>query len=256
MIQATVSVVSHGHGRLLHELLTDLSGQENIAAFSVVLTLNLADEAFDASAYPVLDLTVLRNPRPQGFGANHNAAFAHCRSPWFIVLNPDIRISDRTALQRLTQDTPLPASGIVAPLVLSSLGIPEDAVRPNLSLPSLLARACGRRDRHMPAGSAIRGRPFYWLAGMCMVASSAAYRQVGGFDERFFLYCEDYDLCARLYLAGYELTVDDSVSVVHDAQRDSHGSAKHLRWHLSSLMKVWLSSSFWKIVFARTRADT
>ena len=254
MIQATVSIVSHGHGRLLHELLTDLGNQENIATCRIVLTLNLSDEAFDTSAYPALNLTVLRNPRPRGFGANHNAAFTLCKSPWFIVLNPDIRMPDSTALRHLVGHAPQPTDGVIAPLVLNSLGTPEDAVRSNLSLPSLLRRAAGRRNRYQPAGGSRKGQPFYWLAGMCLVANSAAYRRIDGFDKRFFLYCEDYDLCARLYLAGYEMRVDDTISVVHDAQRDSHWSIKHLRWHVSSLLKVWLSGSFWKIVFTGASA--
>ena len=253
MSLATVSIVSHGHGRLLHALLTDLERQKGIAAMRIVLTLNLHEEAFDAAAYPTLELKVLRNPQPKGFGANHNAAFAHCNSPWFVVLNPDLRMRDESTLVRLVGEPPREKDGLVAPFVVNSAGRPEDAVRSNLSLPSLLGRR--RLRRLVPSGSARQGEPFYWLAGMCLIANSAAYRQVGGFDERFFLYCEDYDLCARLYLAGYELRVDDTATVIHDAQRDSHGSAKHLRWHVSSLLKVWLSSAFWRIVFTAPRSQ-
>ena len=85
---------------------------------------------------------------------------------------------------------------------------------------------------------------------MCLVVNAQAWRAVQGFDERFFLYCEDYDLCARLYNAGYSLVVDDATCVVHDAQRDSHRSSRHLRWHLESLAKVWLSAAFWRVVLA------
>jgi GT2 family glycosyltransferase len=77
---------------------------------------------------------------------------------------------------------------------------------------------------------------------------SKAFAAVGGFDPRFFLYCEDYDLCARLYNTGGTLALIPTASVIHDARRDSHRSARHLRWHLKSLVKVWTSSSYWRLV--------
>lgn len=246
---STLSVVSHGHGPLLANLLRDLTTQEGIAEHMVVVTLNIADEAFDASAYPGLRLLVIRNATPRGFAANHNAAFRQSVGTWFAVLNPDLRLPDRWTLHQLFA-APDSASGVAlrAPVVLNSAGQPEDSVRSNLTPWSLLKRATGfeRRPRQ-PTGPIRRGEPFFWLAGMLLVIDRAAYRQIGGFDERYFLYCEDCDLCARLYAAGFALELDRTVHVVHDAQRDSHRSLRHLRWHLRSLARYWMSMGFWKI---------
>lgn len=251
--RATISVISHGHGPLLHQALVDLARQRGSADCCVVVTLNLADEAFDVAAHPALRLKVLRNPTPKGFGANHNAAFSLCDSPWFIVLNPDIRFPDPGTLERLTTAPPAPTVGIVAPLVTNSAGVAEDSVRGNLTPWSLLRRAMGRRDRLSIERPTRRGQPFYWLAGMCLAVNTQAWRSVVGFDERFFLYCEDYDLCARLFNQGWSLAVDEGARVVHDAQRDSHRSFKHLRWHIESLLRVWSSSAFWSILLRRHR---
>ncbi len=259
-MKATLSVVSHGHGPLLQALLRDLCRQDGIADCSVVVTLNLATEVLEVAAYPQLAITVLRNAEPKGFGANHNAAFLHCRSPWFVVVNPDIRLPDATAVARLLRfgsdgpsaDTPAVESGVRvglrAPVVTNSAGQREDSVRAHLTPLSLLRRAWAKQRVPLrPAHPAVKGVPFFWLAGMFMAIRSDAFREVGGFDERFFLYCEDYDLCARLYLTGHGVVLDDTVSVVHDAQRDSHRSGKHLRWHLESLFKVWTSRAFWRV---------
>lgn len=246
---STLSVVSHGHGPLLAKLLGDLAEQEGIAEHLVIVTLNLADEAFDASAHPGLRLRVIRNTAPKGFAANHNAAFGQSVGTWFAVLNPDLRLPDRGTLRRLFA-APDSGSGVAlrAPVVLSSAGHPEDSVRSNLTPWSLVRRAMGLdRQPRQPTGPIRRGEPFFWLAGMLLVIDRAAYRQIGGFDERYFLYCEDCDLCARLYVAGFALEFDRSVNVIHDAQRDSHRSFKHLRWHLSSLAKYWMSKGFWRV---------
>lgn len=246
---STLSVVSHGHGPLLDKLLRDLAEQEGIAEHLVIVTLNLADEIFDESAHPGVRLLVIRNTAPKGFAANHNAAFRESVGTWFAVLNPDLRLPDRGAMRRLFA-APAAASQVAlrAPVVLDSAGRPEDSVRTNLTPWSLLGRAAGLDRRlRQPEGPIRRGDPFFWLAGMLLVIDRAAYRQIGGFDERYFLYCEDCDLCARLYVAGFTLELDRSVQVVHDAQRDSHRSLTHLRWHLASLAKYWMSKAFWKV---------
>lgn len=248
-VPSTLSVVSHGHGPLLTNLLRDLAQQEGIAEHLVIVTLNLAGEIFDEAEHPGLRLVVTRNPVPKGFAANHNAAFRISAGTWFAVLNPDLRLPDRSTLRRLFP-APAPSSKLAlrAPVVLNSAGLPEDSVRTNLTPWSLLRRAA-RLDLKptQPEGAIRRGRPFFWLAGMLLVIDRAAYRQIGGFDERYFLYCEDCDLCARLYVAGFALEVDRTVHVVHDAQRDSHRSFRHLRWHLGSLAKYWLSKGFWSV---------
>jgi hypothetical protein len=69
---------------------------------------------------------------------------------------------------------------------------------------------------------------------------------VGGFDEGFFMYCEDFDICARLRLAGWPLAFMPQVQVVHAAQQLSHRSLRHFRWHISSLARMWSSANFWR----------
>jgi hypothetical protein len=243
----TLSIVSHGHGALLRALLTDLSALPGARALRVLVTLNLPGEDFDPRGFPALQIEVLRSISPRGFGANHNAAFARCVTPWFVVLNPDIRLPRDPFEALLRAAESVPDVALLSPQVLSSSGTIEDHIRSNLTLPSLLRRRRGIVDI---VDSSEPCRPpgrFYWLAGMFMLFRSQAFREVGGFHERFFLYCEDYDICARLYARGYGLAVVPQASVVHDAQRDSHRSLKHLQWHIASIAKVWSSRVFWRI---------
>jgi N-acetylglucosaminyl-diphospho-decaprenol L-rhamnosyltransferase len=249
----TLSIVTHGHGALLHVLLQDLAALPSLRGVPLLVTLNLP-EAFDATAYPGLRIEVLRNPAPLGFGANHNAAFRLCATPWFAVLNPDLRIAEDPfprLLERASSDETL---ALLAPTILDAHGRREDSVRTNLTPASLLSRcALGRRQPATARETARRGHPFYWLAGMFLLLRSSVFGAVGGFDERYFMYCEDYDLCARLYVAGHAIGVHPDAAVIHDARRDSHRSANHLRWHLRSLARVWSSRPFWRIAMSRVR---
>ena len=87
----TLSVVSHGQNTLVNQLLEDIQRHcaERVA---LVLTQNIPDPvpfAVESLAFPV---EVLVNRERKGFGANHNAAFASCRTSFFGVVNPDIRL--------------------------------------------------------------------------------------------------------------------------------------------------------------------
>lgn len=247
----TISVVSHGHGRLLRDLLDDLSALSSRANFEVIVTLNKPDERLDASEYPGLRIGVRRNLQLKGFGENHNAAFEQCASPWFAIVNPDIRLPRDPFPELLNVADSNEQVALVAPSVRAPDGNLEDSVRENLTLWSLLKRASGRRTALEPRKDAVAGHPFFWVAGMFVCVRSAAFRSVGGFDTRFFLYCEDYDLCARLYARGFAIRLKRDVGVIHAAQRDSHRSWRHLRLHLASLFKVWTSAAFWTVVSRR-----
>lgn len=251
-----LSIVSHGHGALLQRLLSQLNAEPSLAGVKVVVTLNLPGERFDPGMFPELDITVIRNSSPRGFGANHNAAFEQCAARWFGILNPDLALAEGEPFSTmiLRADTAQAQNiGLVAPRVVAANLAPEDSVRGNLTPWSLIRRSLGSRTPLSPSGVSRRGSPFYWVAGMCMLARAQAYRDVGGFDERFFLYCEDFDLCARMYDRGFGILLDDRSRIIHEAQRDSHRSWKHLRWHLASLMKAWCSPAFWRITFASLR---
>jgi hypothetical protein len=219
-------------------------------SFTIVLTLNIPEDEAFIEEFRDLPVTVIRNSAPRGFGANHNAAFERCAAQWFVVLNPDLRLPENPfpPLRRFAAQ--VPALGAIAPRVFNSAGQLEDAVRSNLTPWSIAKRSLGRRES--VDAVAPPGEPrFFWLAGMFLFFRSVAYRHVAGFDERFFLYCEDYDICARLHLAGYKLVVAHDAWVLHDARRTSRRSFTHLRWHVASLMRVWISRPFWQVLWAR-----
>lgn len=251
-----LSVVSHGHGALLHRLLSQMDAQPSLAGVRVILTLNLPDEIFDPSPYKRLDLHVIRNTTSKGFGANHNAAFSLCTSAWYGILNPDLAfIGDEPftgilerAVNHQKKDTV--NVGIIAPLVVANDLIPEDSVRPNLTPLSLACRVIGLGYNSPLSTQTQRGSSFFWVAGMCMLVRADMFSSLGGFDERFFLYCEDYDLCARAYNAGWGIHLDKQATIIHEAQRASHRTGRYLRMHLSSLVKVWFSSAYWRVTLS------
>src|ERR1039457_6698054 len=86
----TVSVVSHLQGELVTNLLADLVHFPEVA--KVVLVYNLPEPSVPIPDALIGKVEIIRNSSPLGFGANHNLAFAHCKTPFFCIVNPDIRL--------------------------------------------------------------------------------------------------------------------------------------------------------------------
>ena len=243
---ATVSIVSHGHGLMVQGLLLQLARHCQHSVDKVVLTLNLPEsEPTPPDGGWPFALKVCRQPRPLGFARNHNEAFLHCQSPYFCVLNPDIVLvlsvdglnpNARTdPFNLLIQAASHSDVGLAYPKQTDTDGRVLDHVR-RLPTPLSLLR------RHL-FGKNESGR-VDWVSGAVMMFRSDVYRMLGGFNAAFHMYCEDVDLCLRARRRGLRLSAA-GVEVIHDTQRASRRSLRHLRWHLASLLRLWTSKTFW-----------
>jgi GT2 family glycosyltransferase len=231
----TLSVISHEQHSLVDALLSDLAGIDTPELARIVLTQNLPERPAAAGAPNLPPIDVIQNRTPKGFGNNHNAAFRHCDTEFFAIANPDIAMTHN----------PFPAlisalrggAGVAAPAVLEPDGRLADTARRVITPFELIFR---RTPLYSPPEQPV------WFAGMFLVFRSDAFTAVGGFDEGFFMYCEDFDICARMRLAGWPVAYVRQVQVVHAAQQLSHRSPRYFRWHLSSLARMWTSRPFWR----------
>jgi N-acetylglucosaminyl-diphospho-decaprenol L-rhamnosyltransferase len=230
----TVSIVSHRQWSLVEPLLEQLDRWCGTTIAAVVLTFNLPEDVTLNGRWRFA-VQRIDNAQPRGFGANHNAAFLRCRTPWFLVLNPDVRLEDDVLWALLSRASP--RAGLVTPRIRepgSEAAEPYRALLTPLEL--VRRRMAGYRPPPVPA----------WVAGMFILIRHEAFAHVDGFDERYFMYCEDFDLCARLRLAGWKIQAERSVTVMHLAQRASQAALRPLLWHLTSFIKVWTSGAFWR----------
>ena len=229
-----VSVVSHGHGSTVQPLLYALAEGVQLAASSVrrvVLTLNLPEPEPEPppGGWPFL-LQIVRNSLPLGFGANHNRALAAADEPFVCVLNPDVVLTGGDPFAALVQAAAAPGAGCAYPVQVNAQGQLQDSER-ELPTPQALLRrhALGRRELRVD-----------WVNAACLVLPQPVWQAVGGFDEYYFMYCEDVDLCLRVRLAGLAL-VQAPVQIEHSGQRASHQRWVHFRWHVRSLLRLWRS---------------
>lgn len=235
----TYSIVSHGQGYMIKDLLEDFLKIQELD-FEIILTLNIPEDESFYKNFKTLRLTVIRNASPKGFGANHNAAFAVSEGEIFTVVNPDIRLSHfsiKPCIDALYHGK----TGACAPVVLSKLGTIEDNVR---FYPTLIRLIKRRISRQRKADYIWQKDPIWvdWAAGMFIVFRREAFIQVKGFNERYFMYLEDADICRRLKRQGWQTVLQPATSVIHDAQRASHRNIEHLKWHIASIFTFLLFS--------------
>jgi N-acetylglucosaminyl-diphospho-decaprenol L-rhamnosyltransferase len=236
----SLSIVSHGQGALVASLLDDLD--RHLCAperVEVLLTLNVPEEKVALGNNYRFDLRVIENPSPKGFGANHNAAFALAQGEYFGVLNPDLSLGE-DPLEHLLQVFRSPEIAVVAPLVVSPQGAIQDSAR-KFPTPLSIAKKLFHSDIRLDYP--IDERPFSpdWTAGIFMLFRADAFERVGGFDERYHLYYEDVDICARLREAGLDVVLDPGARVTHHAGRRSHRDIRYLRWHIVSMLRFFFS---------------
>ena len=172
-----------------------------------------------------LPVEVVRSPRNGGFSHGCNLGIARGSARFLLFLNPDARI-DAGALRALIVALETdPLAALAGPRIVFEDGtlawsqrrFPRS--RSTFAQALFLHRARPRatwtdellRD---PAAYEAPGTPD-WVSGACMLVRRDVYEQVGGFDEDFFLYCEDTDLCRRLWDNGYTVRFEPRAEVTH-----------------------------------------
>lgn len=224
---------------LIRHLLADLRTHISVC-YEIILTINIPEDESFAAEFSDLPIRILRNKHPKGFGANHNAAFQIANTSFFVVVNPDIRL-DGLKIELLLEQLKTSDVGIAAPVVYSSNGQLQDSARIFPSVGRLILRQLANHTKpdYLPRNDAFN---VDWVGGMFMAFRSATYHEINGFDERYFMYFEDVDLCKRLHDRGYKVMLVPAARVIHDAQRASRRKLRHLIWHMSSALRFLVQS--------------
>jgi GT2 family glycosyltransferase len=172
---------------------------------------------------------VVRSETNVGFGSGVNRGVAATRGDLVLIINPDCRAVAGLVQALAGQMAQNPGCAVAGPRVLDPDGSVQGSARGD---PTLLTGLFGRTSvlsRLFPGAAPVRanvkaaealksGRSCVavdWVSGACMLVRRAPFEEVGGFDEGYFLYWEDADLCRRLRARGYKICYVPGASVVH-----------------------------------------
>ena len=172
---------------------------------------------------------VIANSSNRGFGPAANQGMRACGDADIVLVNPDVLVSPGT-LDQLAHSARRAGAGLVAPRLLFPGGASQESARTFPTIYHLLGRrtrlrrtTIGRRwhEDSLPERSTSGLWRIDWAIGALMYLPRASVELIGGFDEQFFLYGEDVDLCVRLWRAGLPVLLDADATATHGYGRAS-----------------------------------
>ncbi|CAM2141547.1 protein of unknown function [Pararobbsia alpina] len=218
----------------------------------------------DADLYRVLtecqqvEVIALRGHGNVGYGAGHNLALPYADGDYHLVLNPDVEVGPDAIERALTFLDKHPAFGLLAPRVRNDSGEVEYLCRQFPSMLTLFVRGFlpqrlrglfrGRlaryelRDKIGSDGELIdpslETLEPQIVSGCFMFFRTAPLLQVGGFDRRYFLYFEDYDLSLRVREVARIAYVPE-VRIVHSGGGAARKGRAHIKMFVASAMRFY-----------------
>jgi len=273
--EVTLLVVSFNTRELLRQSLGQmLQACTGIAAEVVVVDNASHDGSADMVAAEFPQITLIRARHNLGFAAANNLGRAAARGQFLVLVNPDAFIEAAALAHGLARMRAEEAVALAGGLLLGRDGTPEPSAR---MFPSLLhelfsisglaarfprSRILGGFDRTWadPAQDA----EVDWVPGAFCIVRQSALDQVGFFDERFFLYYEEVDLCRRLRRAGWSIRYWPRMCATHfggessktvTSQSVSNHGRQLTQWRMRSALLYYRKHHGWLVTWASAQLE-
>jgi N-acetylglucosaminyl-diphospho-decaprenol L-rhamnosyltransferase len=219
-----------------HHLTGMFANEELLRSFRRVIVVDNESGDETVALAKAAGATVVHRRRG-GYGAAINTGAAAATGEYLAVLNPDIRFFTDDVVERLMEHFDDPSVGMAAPALQLLDGRLQDSARRTPTPLNLVIRRRVDRD----SGAVRAGGDVDWVVGACFIIRRDLWDAIGGFDESYFLYFDDVDLCTRVRRAGWTVRFDPSIVVQHAWQGASRKSltAPATRHHIKSAARFF-----------------
>ena len=226
--ELTVVTVTYSPGPHLDRFLATLSHATDRPVRVIMADNGSTDGAPEEAVERHPNVVLMPTGGNLGYGTAANRAVTKylggADAEYLIVANPDVAWGPKSIDQLLEAAERWPRAGALGPLIRDPDGTvyPSARHQPSLIRGGMHAvvgplwksnpwTAAYRQERLEPSE-----RPVGWLSGSCLLLRKAAFDEIGGFDERYFMYMEDVDLGDRLGRAGWQNVYVPSAEILHD----------------------------------------
>lgn len=231
-IEVSFIIVDYNAFVPLQRLMDTIREKTKDISYEIIIVDNSKDtkKSFFQKNYP--DIKYILNSKNLGFSKAANIGINHGTGRYVLLLNPDTRLKNNVALLLAQFLDHHPNVGIVGGKILNDDGSLQFSCR---SFPSyktaffnrysLLTRILpGNKystEYINPLNSHNKTAEVDWLSGSCMMVRKQALEVVGLFDENFFMYCEDVDICYRMKLLGWKVVYYPEAVIYHSIGKSS-----------------------------------
>ncbi|WP_105253994.1 glycosyltransferase family 2 protein [Pseudoalteromonas sp. T1lg75] len=248
MSKVLIAVVSHGHFDKISEL--GAAASLALTSFDVVILDNFGETELEAYC-DIHHVSYIRTKQSKGFGANNNHIYDFFNKntgitddDYVLILNPDVLITPEevTALVETAQAN---NDKLVTINLYTDKGFQnfDNSIRNFPSFMDFVKSFLFGVNPSLIDKSAVNKRKAVdWAAGSFLLVRADLYAELGGFDEGYFMYCEDLDLCWRAkHQHGTQLYYYPQFKATHLAQHANRKIfSKHFYWHVNSVLRYLL----------------
>lgn len=239
----SVIIVSYNSGTLLLECV-----QSVLCSSADVEVIVSDNDSTDCSIEALAELTsrdprlvILRNSGNLGFAKGNNTALARASGDYVLFLNPDCIVGRDALAQMIAAMDAHPNAGMAGCLIRNPDGSEQSGCRRQIPTPRhALARmfVLGQR-KNLKSNHLLTDldplpevpTPVEAISGAFMFIRRELLKQIGSFDEAYFMHWEDLDLCLRIRNAGWDILFVPSVEIVHFKGRSSNQRPIFVEWH-------------------------
>ena len=203
----SILLVNYNDEAHLPECLSSIEKNVQAVDYEVIIVDNAStDGSPELIGQQFTRVRLIRNPRNEGFGRANNQAFRESRGEFVLFLNTDVVLHKGAVDLLLTEMAAEPLTGIVGPALLNPggsfqasfggrVGFFTEAFK-KIYLNRTIRRSLKKGGERREVG---------WVSGAFLLARRKALLEAGLFDENFFLYFEDIDLCRRTIEKGWKV---------------------------------------------------
>ena len=215
----TIVTVLYDSSELINDLL------KNLINFKVIIVDNGNNEQILKDLSEFKNIKVISQKKNLGYWKAINFAFKDVKSKYFFVLNPDLVISEKSIYSLYNLITKNPNAGIVAPITEPDedfYGLFPEKNSKKITDPNEI------RCKNLLKNSKIDGEICVEVAkGCALLLNSEHFEKVGKFDERYFLFWEEIDLCRRFRSKKHSVIISPSSLAIHKQGQSSKKSIKN-----------------------------
>lgn len=246
-MDVSIALISYNTRALLVACLRSIDETSADVAYEVLVVDNASsDGSAEAVRAAFPRASVIANAVNVGYASACNQAAAEARGRHVLFLNSDTVMKPGTLRAMVACLDAHPDVGAVSCLQRDEQGralqscFPFPSIRDHVVHADALPRWIRDLAGPVPTMNATRSQDVDWANGACLMLRREVFEQVGGMDERFFMYFEDVDLCRRLHRCGYRVRHIADVEIVHLLGKSSERARRQLnvQWELSRIRYV------------------
>lgn len=224
MISISVIVVTYNTGIIVLDCIHSLKQSINVDLEIIIVDNNSSDDTREQIIRVHPDVKIIKNALNKGFGHANNVGVKSAKHDLIALINPDLIVMPDTLFQLGKYLITHPKVGLIAPRTFEANGKVSFTARPEYTVWYVITNYLwlGRLNPEWEYGDAYvvnftaqEPTAVNWVQGSCMTIRRNDYLNIGGFDENYFLYVEDADICQTLREQDFEIIYLPNATATH-----------------------------------------